>query len=71
MPQEEIVVDCGDDVICDFCNDDYTESEKTGGCAIGSYSICPKCSKKLEAVPDRKAALNETFRDFVYRMRRQ
>jgi hypothetical protein len=72
MPHEEvIIVNCGNDVICDFCNEDYTQSEETGGCQVGSYAICPKCAKKLEAVPDQRAAKNETFRDFVYRLRRQ
>jgi hypothetical protein len=70
MPHEIIFVDCGDDVLCDFCNGDYTKSEETGGCQVGSYAICPKCAKKLEAVPDQRAAKNETFRDFVYRLRR-
>jgi len=66
-----IVVDCGDEVLCDFCNDSYTESEEVGGCAIGTWAICPKCEKKLTEEPDQRAGENETFRDFVYRLRRQ
>ena len=41
-------MDIGDTVVCDFCNDDYTESEEQGGCLIGSYAICPKCEKEVE-----------------------
>ncbi len=65
-----IIVDCGNEVICDFCNDSYTESEEVGGSAVGSWAICPKCTKKLSQEPDQRAETDETFRDFVYRLRR-
>ena len=71
MPYEVIEVDCGDEVICDLCNDSYTESEETGGCAVGTWAICQKCVGKLTEEPDQRAGENETFRDFVYRLRRQ
>lgn len=72
MTEENVIVDdCGDEVICDFCNDDYTDSEEIGGCAIGTWAICPKCEKKLTEECDQSAGENETFRDFVYRLRRQ
>ena len=71
MPYEVIKVDCGDEVICDLCNESYTESEETGGCAVGTWAICPKCVGKLTEEPDQRAGENETFRDFVYRLRRE
>ena len=51
---EIIICDPGDEVICDFCNDSYTESEETGGCSVGSYAICPQCAKKLTEEPDQR-----------------
>ena len=68
----EVIATCdpGDEVICDFCNDSYTESEETGGSAIGTWAICPKCTKDLKEEPDQRAEKSETFRDFVYRLRK-
>jgi len=71
MPYEVIEVDCGDEVICDLCNESFTESEEIGGCAIGTWAICPKCAGKLKEEPDQRCGENETFRDFVYRLRKQ
>lgn len=64
-----IKVDVGDDVICDFCNDDYTESDEVGGVLVGSYAICPKCAGRLKEEPDDKAKIGETFCEFVRRIR--
>ena len=63
------ICDPGEIVLCDLCNDEYTESEEIGGSAIGSWAICPKCTKKLTEEPDLRAGADETFRDFVYRLR--
>lgn len=60
-------LDC-DEVLCDLCNEDYTESDVTGGILVGSYAICPKCVRN-EMIPDLKAGESETFRDFVMRIR--
>ena len=65
-----IKVDVGDDVICDICNDDYSESEEVGGTLVGSYALCPKCSEKLKEKPDDRAIVGETFCEFVRRIRR-
>ena len=64
-----IKVDVGDDVICDICNDDYTESKELGGVLIGSYAVCPKCAVKTKGTPDQKAMPEETFCEFVRRIR--
>jgi hypothetical protein len=66
-----ICVDAGNLVICDLCNEDYTNSDKCGGVLYFSYAACPDCAsrydgKKRDIVRARK---DETFRDFVYRMR--
>lgn len=36
-------VDIGRIVVCDACNDDYTDSLAIGGLIAGSYAYCPKC----------------------------
>ncbi len=67
---EEIYI--GDEVVCDFCNDDYTESEEKGGFLIGSYAVCPNCAKKYEKdypVVDDRCGEDETFKQFVMRIR--
>lgn len=50
MPNNEpTVIDIGDEVYCDFCNADYTHSEKSGGFMFGSYGTCPDCAPRIEA----------------------
>lgn len=73
-----IVVDPGETVLCDMCNDDYTDSEETGGFLFSSNAVCPKCAPNILAdaikyneqhfiTPPKEG---ESFRDFVYRIRR-
>lgn len=38
--------DMGRTVLCDFCNEDYTDSPDKGGILFRSYAICPKCATK-------------------------
>lgn len=40
-----INVDVGDNVLCDFCNTDYTTSRESGGFMFGSSAICPGCAE--------------------------
>jgi len=40
--------DIGDTVVCDLCNENYTNSEAEGGCLVGSYAYCPKCVNRVE-----------------------
>ncbi len=42
------IIDIGNTVLCDFCNEDYTDSDVKGGCLIGSYAICPECEQEIE-----------------------
>ncbi|MGI9451970.1 MAG: hypothetical protein ACR2QH_15210 [Geminicoccaceae bacterium] len=37
-------IDCGDQVLCDMCNKDYTHSILSGGYLFGSNGVCPACA---------------------------
>jgi hydrogenase maturation factor HypF (carbamoyltransferase family) len=75
-----INVDPEDTVMCDFCDEDYTNDNKTtGGFLFSGKAVCPKCAprmmqsiKKYNEERFIKAIANEgeTFKDFVYRMRK-
>lgn len=39
-----IHVDVGDQVICDICDKDWTDSPVSGGYLFGSYGVCPDCA---------------------------
>ena len=43
----DVIVVCppGDEVICDLCNAGVGPEEE-GGCFVGSYAVCPECTKK-------------------------
>lgn len=43
------IIDVGDCVVCDFCNENFTDSEECGGLLFGSYATCPRCVPWLEA----------------------
>jgi hypothetical protein len=38
-----IEVDPGNEVICDYCNGDFTDSTETGGMIVSSWAVCPRC----------------------------
>lgn len=69
-----VVIDYGDCVLCDFCNEEHS-AEKTaiGGVLHGaSYALCPKCVARHDLKPSEiraRAADMETFHAFVMRMR--
>lgn len=44
MSEESIP--CGDEVMCDFCCEDFTNSDAIGGFLFGSYALCPECARK-------------------------
>lgn len=63
-------IDIGDTVVCDFCNEDYTESNKVGGLIVGGYAICPKCEKhSMLRDADYVSKPGESFKAFVIRTR--
>ena len=63
-------IDIGDTVVCDFCNEDYTESREAGGLIVEGYAICPKC-ERLDMLKDADYVSRpaEAFKDFVIRTR--
>lgn len=42
----EINIDMENQVICDDCNEDWTNRPETGGFIFGSRGICPDCEPK-------------------------
>lgn len=51
-------VDIGDTVVCDVCDEDYTQRPDIGGFIFGSYAYCPTCATKH--LPDIVRAMEET-----------
>lgn len=43
---EHHVIDPGRRVVCDYCGEDYTESEEHGGLLFQSKAVCPKCTPR-------------------------
>lgn len=43
----DVIVVCppNNEVICDLCNS-QVEPEEEGGCFVGSYAVCPECTRK-------------------------
>jgi len=39
-----VAIPIGDIVVCDDCNEDYTNSTESGGFIFGSRGICPDCA---------------------------
>lgn len=74
-----IELDPGKNVNCDLCNKDYTnDSETKGGFLFSGKAICPECEPRImveikkyheERFIRAKAMPDESFRDFVYRIR--
>ena len=73
-------VDVGRNVVCDFCDDDYTERQDAGGLIFGSKAVCPACAPKLRRDIERygeqhyvraECPEGQSFGDFVreYRAR--
>jgi hypothetical protein len=71
-------IDIGNSVVCDLCNEDFTDSSETGGLMFQSKGVCPHCTPRfLETVNKYheehfirdEARENETFRDFILRHR--
>lgn len=46
MPKIINEIPLGKTVVCDVCNKDYTNSNKTGGFIFSGYAYCPKCAEK-------------------------
>lgn len=68
----------GRTVLCDLCNEDFTDSAAAGGFIFGSKAVCPVCAPKMMADVERyseqsfiKAVNNDQlpFADFVRHFR--
>ena len=58
----------GDNVFCDLCG--VENSHKLGGSIVGSYALCPDCTKKFEPREiDRHLNPEMTFKDNVLILR--
>lgn len=57
--KRELIKDMGDTVICDQCNEDYTNSDEEGGFIFGSHAYCPNCAK--DSLPRIKSYGEEKF----------
>jgi hydrogenase maturation factor HypF (carbamoyltransferase family) len=75
---EVIKLEPGKHVNCDMCNEEYMDSEEKGGFMFCSNAVCPKCAPRIEESAKKynedhlihiRAKPDETFRDFVYRIR--
>ena len=78
MGFEVITLDIGDRVVCDGCNEEYTNSEEKGGILLNRTAYCPACAPRVIAgakkygeemylaYPDPGLS----FRDFVHKMRK-
>lgn len=42
------VIDIGDMVVCDLCNEEYTGKPDPGGFLFQSKAVCPACAPKFE-----------------------
>ncbi len=40
-------IEPGNIVLCDLCNEDWTNSEVSGGFLFQSKAVCPDCSKEF------------------------
>ena len=66
------IIDIGDTVLCDLCNDDYTNSDAQGGILVGSFAICPQCASKFTDTDDEPiihCPAGMRFRDWVLQLR--
>jgi len=66
------IIDIGDMVLCDICNDDYTNSDVHGGILVGSYAVCPSCAPDFQDSDDEPrihCPAGMRFRDWVLRLR--
>lgn len=73
-----VTIDPGEIVLCDLCNKDYTNSDEKGGFLFESKAVCPECApdflKSVKMYEEEQyiraqAGPDESFRDFVYRIR--
>ena len=66
-------MDCGENVYCDICNKDWTNSNKPGGIYLFSRVYCPDCEESgldslqhiKEQIVVKVCPINMSFADWV------
>ena len=43
------VIEIGEMVLCDMCNEDFSDSRKHGGFIFSSKGVCPNCAEEFMA----------------------
>ena len=68
------IINDSDSVICDFCGEDWSDSEKAGGFIFESKAVCPNCDAGMRKLTEEykenhliraECPLNESFAQFV------
>lgn len=71
-------IEVGNEILCDICNEDYTNSDEHGGFLFESKGICPKCAPSFEKSArgygeekyiTERCKKGESFKDFILRIR--
>lgn len=74
----QIIADLEGEVYCDICNEDYSNSDESGGFVFTSKGYCPKCAveglkniRKYNEEQYIKAVCPEgmSFKDFIIEYR--
>jgi hypothetical protein len=77
-PCKVITIDPGSEVVCDVCNDDWTDRTESGGFIFGSNAHCPKCAQIYEPqiisygeqhLIQARCPKDQSFADFVREFR--
>lgn len=66
------VIDIGEEVVCDFCNTGFEDDSVEGGCFIGTYAICPECTRTrgIKSTPEEPVDfIKGSFRQAVLKSR--
>jgi hypothetical protein len=77
MGWEIITLEAGNRVVCDYCNEEYTDSDEIGGVLFNRSAYCPKCADRIitgakkynEEKYLQYPLEGESFCNFVYRIR--
>lgn len=65
-------------ILCDICNEDFSNNDEKGGILFQSKAVCPHCTFQIEESLFRygeerfirkRAKKNQSFRDFVIEIR--
>lgn len=73
------VIEIGNQVNCDVCNADFTDSNDSGGFLFETFAYCPKCASerlaKIQAFGEEKyikayCPAGMSFREWVLKLRK-